>query len=320
MGFLSNRYSKPGPGVGKDEPEKRRVVVYFEIFFRKFWKMEQVNLVFLMLCVPIIALMFGLNFLMLSVIKINNSLLSNFVTFLPFGLLGIPIVGMTYITRNFAREEHAFVWFDYFDQIKKNWKQALLHGYVTYFIVLVAYYALNFYFAAAATQGWLLLIPGVLCMLLLFAFIFAQYYIFQMMITFELSYKNMLKNGLIFSMAAFLRNLLLTLLHGIVWGFTVLLLAHPETSVLGILLLLIGIPVFSSFLTNFATYPVVVRFMIKPMYEKSDDEKTPETKDSDHYHPIEESKEEGKKEEYVFENGRLVKKMDDVESVFEDKK
>ena len=40
------------------------------------------------------------------------------------------------------------------------------------------------------------------------------------------------------------------------------------------------------------------------------------TQDTDHYHPIEEET----KEEYVFENGRLVKKMDDVETVFEDRK
>ena len=185
-------------------------------------------------------------------------------------------------------------------------------------MIFVAYYALTFYFAASASKGWLLLIPGVLCMLLLIAFTFAQYYIFQMIVTFELPYKNMVKNGLIFSIAAFLRNLLITILHVVVWGFTILLLATPETCILGILLLLIGIPAFSSIFTNFVTYPVVVRFMIKPMYEK--DENNGETdstaKDTDHYHPIEEET----KEEYVFENGRLVKKMDDVETVFEDRK
>ncbi len=271
-----------------------------------------------MLCIPIVALMFGINYLVLSVFQLANPLLSNLLTFLPFSLLAIPMSGMTYITRNFAREEHAFVWFDFFDQIKKNWKQSLLHGIVTYFVIFVAYYALTFYFAASASKGWLLLIPGVLCMLLLIAFTFAQYYIFQMIVTFELPYKNMVKNGLIFSIAAFLRNLLITILHVVVWGFTILLLATPETCILGILLLLIGIPAFSSIFTNFVTYPVVVRFMIKPMYEK--DENNGETdstaKDTDHYHPIEEET----KEEYVFENGRLVKKMDDVETVFEDRK
>ncbi|MDD6175014.1 MAG: YesL family protein [Firmicutes bacterium] len=318
MGLFSNRYSKPGPGVGKDEPEKRRIVVFFEIFFRKFWKLEQINLLFLLLCIPILLLVFGLNMLMLSVLKVNNALLSNFVSFLPLGLLGIPLTGMTYITRNFAREEHAFIGYDFFDQIKKNWKQGLLHGMITYVLVFVAYYALTFYFAAAATRGWLFMIPGVLCLLLLMAFTFSQYYVFQMIITFELPYKNMLKNGLIFSIAAFLRNLLLTVLHVVVWGFTILLLATPETCILGILLLLVGTPAFSSFITNFVTYPVIVRYMIKPMYEKDEDGgQAASAKDTDHYHPIEEDPD---KEEYVFENGRLIKKMDHVESVFEDRK
>ena len=314
MGFLSNRYAKPGPGVAKDGPEKRRIVVFFEIFFRKFWKLEQVNLIFLMLCLPIVALMVGLNILMLNVLQLENALVCNFITFLPFSLLGIPISGMTYVTRNFAREEHAFVWFDFFDQIKKNWKQSLLHGIITYVIAFVAYYALLFYFVSAASTGWFYAIPGALCLLLFVGFVFAQYYIFQMIITFDMPYKNMVKNGMIFSIAACLRNLLLTMLHVVVWGFTILLIAVPETCFLGILILLIGIPAFSSFLTNFATYPVIVRYMIKPMYENSEDgENANKAKDTDHYHPIEE-----KKEEYVFENGRLVKKMDDVETVFED--
>lgn len=315
MGLLSNRYTKPGPGVGKNEPEKRRIVVFFEILFRKFWKLEQVNLIFLLLCIPILALVVGLNLLMINVLQVNNALLSNFVSFLPFALLSIPITGMTYITRNFAREEHAFIWFDFFDQIKKNWKQALLHGIITFFAAFIGYFALSFYFAAAAEKGWFFMVPAVLCMLLLAGFTFAQYYIFQMTVTFELPYKNMVKNGMIFSIAAFLRNLLLTILHVIVWGFTIILLSVPESAILGIFLLLIGIPVFSSFLTNFVTYPVIVRFMIKPMYEKDENGETAAAKDSDHYHPIEE-----KKEEYVFENGRLVRKMEDVETVFEDRK
>lgn len=323
--FSTNRYSKPGPGVGKDEPEKRRIVVFFEIFFRKIWKLEQVNLIFLMLCIPIVLLMLGLNAIVSTLFKNLNMLLVFLITFSPFGLLGLPLTGMTYITRNFAREEHAFVWADFFDQIKKNWKLSLLHGYVSYFIYFIAFFALRFYYFSSATS-WIYLIPAALCLVLLLAFTFSQYYIFQMIVTFNLPYKNILKNGFIFSLAAFLRNFLLTALHLVFWGFTILCIFSPLFNVdidagisfPGFFLLLIGLPAISSFLVNFVTYPVIVRFMIKPYYQ-TDENGTPTgedgAKDTDHYHPIEE-----KKTEYVFENGRLIKKMDDVETVFEDRK
>ena len=118
MGFFSNRYNKPGPGVGKNEPEKRRIVVFFEVYFRHFWQLEQTNLVFLLFMLPVFALLFGINLLLCKVT--DNGLLINFFTFLPLALAMIPISGMTYVTRNMAREEHAFVWFDFTDQMKKK--------------------------------------------------------------------------------------------------------------------------------------------------------------------------------------------------------
>ena len=39
MGFLGLfNYSKPGPGIAKDAPKKKTFFVFFETFFRNFWK------------------------------------------------------------------------------------------------------------------------------------------------------------------------------------------------------------------------------------------------------------------------------------------
>ena len=39
-GFLGMfNYNKEGPGVDKNAPQKRGMVVFFEIFGRKFWKL-----------------------------------------------------------------------------------------------------------------------------------------------------------------------------------------------------------------------------------------------------------------------------------------
>lgn len=315
MGFFSNRYNKPGPGVGKNEPEKRRIVVFFEVYFRHFWQLEQTNLIFLLFTIPVIVLLFGINILIYK--ATTNGLIVNFLTFLPLVLLMIPISGMTYVTRNMAREEHAFIWYDFVDQMKKNWKQSLIHGLVTYLVYFCGYYAIRFYWLRAATS-WFFIIPGALLTLLLIAFTFAQYYIMLQIVTFDLSYRNIVKNSFLFSIMAFLRNFLQTILHVVVWGLIILYLSDAENGgvIFGVLLLLLGIPVTTSFLINFLSYPVVVKYMIKPAYSP-DEGKSDQYQEGDHYKPLEDN---GEKPEYVFENGRLVRRMDDVETLFEDRK
>ena len=53
MGLFKANYAKPGPGVSKDAPQKRRIIVFFEILGRKYWKLAQANLVFLAMCLVI---------------------------------------------------------------------------------------------------------------------------------------------------------------------------------------------------------------------------------------------------------------------------
>lgn len=60
MGFLGfGNYSKPGKGVKKGEPEKKRFFLFFELYFRKISKLIQLNLVFVLFCIPAIAVGYG---------------------------------------------------------------------------------------------------------------------------------------------------------------------------------------------------------------------------------------------------------------------
>lgn len=54
MGLISNmfNYSKPGPGIEKEEQQKRRFFLFFELFFRKFWKLIQLNLLYILFWIP----------------------------------------------------------------------------------------------------------------------------------------------------------------------------------------------------------------------------------------------------------------------------
>ena len=55
MGLFTKNYSKPGKGVEKDEQQKRPFFLFFELFFAKFWKMIQLNLLYLLFWIPAIA-------------------------------------------------------------------------------------------------------------------------------------------------------------------------------------------------------------------------------------------------------------------------
>ncbi|WP_417077036.1 YesL family protein, partial [Hominenteromicrobium sp.] len=56
---------------------------------------------------------------------------------LPLILLSPFTCGLAYVTRNFAREEHAFVWSDFWDAVKNNWKPALLNGVIVYLAYVI---------------------------------------------------------------------------------------------------------------------------------------------------------------------------------------
>lgn len=328
MGLFKANYAKPGPGVSKDAPQKRRIIVFFEILGRKYWKLAQANLVFLAMCLVIFALVLLLNNLIFNFT--NNGVIVNLVSFLPLSLLSFPITGLTYITRNFAREEHAFVLYDYFNTIKKNWKTCLLHGLVSFFVYYFAFFSFTFY-RAKSLDNIIFLVPMIISIIVVILFTFMQYYIFTMFITFKLKYRHILKNALIFSIAGLLRNFLLTLFFVPIWGLVVICLFAPflngdveGAAVLWILpmpFLLFGLGAITSFIISFVTYPLMVKFMIAPAFQKEDgtegggepkDETFGPTQEGDHYKPIED-----KESEYVFENGRLVKKVN-VESVFDD--
>ena len=93
-------YGKEGPGVAKNGPQKRPFVVFMEIFGRKAWKVTLAGLLWALVNLPILT-------------------------------RGLADAGLTFITRNYSREKHAFLKEDFFESIKKNWRTALPIGIIS---------------------------------------------------------------------------------------------------------------------------------------------------------------------------------------------
>ena len=249
-GFLGMfNYSKPGPGIGKDEPQKYRFFIFFEIFFRKFWKLIQINLLYFVSCIP-----FFIPFFYVLSLRVNNPILLALSLSPTIGIATVTS-GFTYILRNFAREEHAFLWMDYRDTIKSNWRQSLVVGIVDFVVIFLMYFSLTFYYQHIKVN-LIFAVPFIICVFLSIIFVFMQYYLFVMLITFDLRVKQLLKNALLFAFAGLGRNLLISLFSGIIILIIPLLFPYSLLLIPLIALSIIGL------IINFNVWPLIDRIMI----------------------------------------------------------
>ena len=206
---------------------------------------------------------------------------------------------------------------DFKDAVKNNWKQFLVHGIITYLFVLFVYVAFTFYQSQLAVSGFFY-VPMSICFLAALIFLFMQYYIPIMIVTFDLKLRNIYKNALIFAFAGLFYNLLITLvLVGFVALAMVLLLTSGLTLIIQFILMLLISFSLTSFVINFCVYPKIEKYLLKPYYEG-----TARQEGEDKNKPLEQeerAKLAVEKSEYVYENGKLVRKHDDTEPIFEDK-
>ena len=326
MALFGRNFNKPGPGVSKNEKKKNAFFRYFQLLFRKLTKLCQVNLIF---CVPFII---ALALFFVIAIYVNNI----FLSWLPFAFLSPFLAGLTFVTRNFAREEHAFVWGDFKDAVKENWKPFLIHGVITYVVVCLMYVALSFY-RGQQENSILFGIAFVICLSICLIFLFMQYYIPLMIVTFDLKLKNVYKNAAIFAVVGLGRNLIATLFLAVLFFLALLMLQSVPSLFIGIILVFLILFALISYSINFIVYPNIEKFLIKPYYEKQqaaeeaalEEPTSGEEKDSvfrnmdvtdlEDDDAEKEEKPAQKKTEYVYENGRLVRKSE-VEPLFSDDK
>lgn len=302
---LFGGYQKPGPGISKNAPQKPPLQRFFDILLGKFFELIKLNLLFV---VP---------FAVLGLISYLMGLLvgQSFLWSLPFIILSPFLAGLTLVTRNYVREDHAFILSDFKDAVLLNWKQFSIHGVISYILFNIITYCIRFYYTLAASQGTIFMVLFGISIAVFLIFIFMQYYIPLMMITFHLNLKQIYKNAFIFAIVGLWRNILLTAFFGaLVFINYFVYYMYPVLILLldGILLLFFTFS-FSSFIINFTVYPLVEKLMIHPALEPA------------HTETIENGQAAGNEErntesEYVFYQGKLVKRstLENNDSIFRD--
>jgi uncharacterized membrane protein YesL len=314
--FFSGSENKKGKGVDKAElieAKKMGMGYFFKLLSRSFRKLTGLNLIFLLCNFVVLFVLYGvsgkmdnyvnaptnplygqlygimLNDRSPAVMALNGilgvstsirvvSTASKVFIYLSFLLIftfGLSSIGMTYVTRGMVRGEYVSTWSEFFSAIKKNFKQGIIISILDAVIIFVLVYDLVQY---SANTG-VFLYSAFYFAILLFIFIYfiMRYYIYTILVTFDLPIKKIYKNAFLLSVLGIKRNILIILGSVLVILASVyLFLLFPSVGLIlpGIftisLLWLIGV---------YCSYPVINKYMIEPYYEEHPEERPVEPDD-----------------------------------------
>ena len=120
--------------------------------------------------------------------------------------------GLSYVTRNWARDEHAFLWTDFRDAMKENWKQSLLLSAITAVLPFVVYVGWEYYGQLAANNA-IMFVPQMLVLLASLIWAISITYMHPMAVTYRLKMKDLIRNGLLLGVARLPMSVGIRLLH-----------------------------------------------------------------------------------------------------------
>lgn len=181
---------------------------------------------------------------------------------------GFQMVGSTYIMRGLVRGDSVFIWSDFFYAIKKNWKQGLIMGIIDSGIIGVLIFDFMHFYTSAPTpltNFMYAMTIALICLYLVF-----RYYIYLILITFNIKLTKAIKNSFIFTVLGLKRNFLAFLGIFILTAFAVVLMMLLLPIGAGVVLVLpliyhLGV---CGFISTYAAYPVIQKYMIDPPTQK----------------------------------------------------
>lgn len=292
--------NRDGPGVSKDEkPFVPNLQSMPKFYFRNFTRVLSLN--FLMLPLLIIPLIVVYLFIIAPTTPSETSVLYttlygshllgessvwstllgaygvqlNLPTFSPaviWVMLGLGLllaiiwgwvnVGATYCTRNMLKGDPVFMTSDFFYAIKRNLWSGLLLGLIDFGIIAILIFDFV-YFSQIGGSFMIDFFYFAICGLCIIYF-FMRFYIYLMLVTFDIKIKKIFKNALIFSVLGIGRNLmsLLGIVVLIAINIALVMVLWPMGVVAPIILPLIYLLPSMNLLITYGAYPVIEKYMI----------------------------------------------------------
>lgn len=286
MSFFSPDYETPGAGVPENEPQKPGPIRYFIVSGRKFWDMVVLNLLYFLFSLPAIAIytLIGLLFLGNAGDAVGGALAAEGMTdiqilelkaavhivlsvgfgFLMTALLGsgAPRAGLSFVLRNYSREEHAFLWSDFWENTKKNLGKGTVIFLIDVLFTFIICLDIASYGGAGTFWG---LIASYIALFIFIIYILMHPYIYMILVTFGLKLKAAYKNAFMLTAVKIFQNAGCLVL-AVVMTLVILELANRWPVLM--FLLLMAVFSFPCLILDMNSFSVVKKYMIK---ENNDD-------------------------------------------------
>ena len=296
--FDSNR---DGKGVYEEESRKPTLLFFFKLLWRKLSQLVRLNLLLFAQVIPVLVFLY-VYFLgvktptvtelayapLYGISKISGAASVNAVLDMNAIQMGIPIfspailivlivlavifaltfgwinVGSAYVARGLYRGDPVFVFSDFFYAIKRNFKQAFFFGLFDFMCLVVLVVDFMHFYSRTGSYGNDVMYFMILAVAIIY--LVMRFYVYHMMLTFDLKGRKILKNALIFTVLGIKRNVI-AILGLILFGAVHILLIKVFLS-MGITIPII-LPFFYAmaimkFITTYAAFPVIEKYMITP--------------------------------------------------------
>lgn len=292
-------FNSDGKGVEKVEEGPKNFKNFFKFFGRKFYKLLSVNLIMLFLVIPVIVAFFI--YIMGPTTEASTSVLfpttysaafisQNPATDLLLNIksfqLSVPVhnsyvyyviaaiaiiyiitfgwqnVGSSYLLRGMVRGDAVFIISDYFYAIKKNFKQGFWIGLFDALVIFALVVDFIFFYYQPSSYGMAVMYYVIFALVLIY--VMMRPYIYLQMITFDMKFKKILKNALIFTVLGIKRNImaLLGIVVIIALNFALIMLLMPLNIILPAILPIFYFIATAGFIFTYAAYPIIEKYMI----------------------------------------------------------
>jgi len=300
--------NRDGKGVDDFEDRKPTLKFFFKLYFRKFTQLLQLNLLMLLMAIPFIVMIFvfllgqktptvtSMMFAPLygiaksggdvglwgaldpTVIQMEIPIFSPLVMGIIIALMVLLAVtwgwlntGAAYVTRGLVRGDPVFIMSDFIYGIKRNLKQGFFLGLLDFIFCAVLIADFAYYYNVTGSFMADFMYFAIFALIIIYFVM--RFYIYLLLITFDLKTFKILKNALIFSVLGFKRNtmavlgiLLLLAIH-----IALIILLLPYGISIPIVLPFVYILATFLFMSTYAAYPIIDRYMIEPYADENAD-------------------------------------------------
>ena len=173
--FGIGNYEKAGAGVSKDEGERRRFFLFFELLWHKMPKLFLLNLLFVLFSLPLVT-------------------------------IGAALTGASAVLYDISTRRGTFIWSDFWGAFKRRFFAATALWVIDLALAYVVFLGLQFYHALnnstfALVGIFAISFVGILA-------IFANFYAFTMFARTELKFKEVVKNSVLLAIGGVWTNLI----------------------------------------------------------------------------------------------------------------